>query len=155
MVEPLVFNAIIPSESGEVWKAWTTESGVRTFFAPECKIDLRSGGAYEMYFDLDAPAGSRGGEGCVILAVDPQKMLSLTWNAPPELPDIRFQRTHVTIRFESVSSHSAKITLTHDGWGTSPNWEAARTYFERAWGEIVIPRLINRFTVGPIHWGNQ
>lgn len=155
MVDSLIFDAIVPASIFEVWSAWTTESGAQTFFAPECKIDFCPGGSYEMYFDLDASAGQRGGEGCIILAIDPQKMLSLTWNAPPELPDIRFQRTHVTIYFESVSTETTKITLIHDGWGTSQRWELARKYFQRAWGEVVIPRLEKRFTDGPFHWGDQ
>ncbi len=32
----------------------------------------------EMLFNLEAPEGSRGGEGCIILAVQPEKMLAFT-----------------------------------------------------------------------------
>lgn len=84
----------------DVWEAWTTESGAKTFFAPDCKIDLRPGGAYEMYFDPDAPQGLRGGEGCQILALEGTEMLSFTWIAPPSMPEIRSQFTHVVVRLE-------------------------------------------------------
>jgi len=155
MHQALNLEEIIPAPIEEVWHAFTTEEGVVTFFAPECKIDLRPGGAYEMYFDLDAPAGLRGGEGCVILAIEPLVMLSLTWNAPPEIPMIRNQRTHVTIRFESFSATQTWINLRHDGWGVSADWQTARRYFRRAWGKVVIPRLLERFTSGPINWNNH
>ena len=64
------FEVSIPAEMDAVWEAWTTEEGVKSFFAPECRIELHPGGAYEMYFDLDAESGLRGGEGCRILAIE-------------------------------------------------------------------------------------
>jgi uncharacterized protein YndB with AHSA1/START domain len=155
MDRPLRFRSIIPASVAEVWQAWTTEEGIRSFFSPECKIELRPGGAYEMYFDLDAPDGLKGSEGCVLLAIEPFSMLSFTWNAPPEIPLIRIQRTHVTIYFESVSTSQTYITLKHDGWGTGADWFSARNYFKRAWSQVVIPRLIQRFTTGPTNWNNK
>jgi len=41
----------------DVWNAWTTEEGVKSFFAPACNIDLKVGRAYEMLFDLKAEPG--------------------------------------------------------------------------------------------------
>lgn len=137
-----------------VWSAWTTENGVKTFFASQCKLDFRLSGVYEMYFDLEAPVGSRGGEGCVLLAIEQFKMLSFSWNAPPEFPIIRQQRTHVTVRFMQIGAEATKVTLTHDGWGTSPDWQQVYHYFEHAWGEVVLPRLVQRFTLGQIDWKN-
>lgn len=135
----------------DVWEAWTTESGAKTFFAPDCKIDLRPGGAYEMYFSPDSPKGLRGGEGCQILAVEPMEMLSFTWNAPPSMPEVRGQFTHVVVQFE-YDLYGVKVALTHDGWGTSQAWREALSYFDTAWNKIVLPRLQYRFCVSIIDW---
>ena len=43
----------------QVWRAWTTVEGVKTFFAPDARIELRPNGRYEILFDLDAPEGER------------------------------------------------------------------------------------------------
>ena len=51
----------------DVWNAWTTEEGVKSFYAPACNIDLKVGGAYEMLFDLKAEPGLQGGEGLTIM----------------------------------------------------------------------------------------
>jgi uncharacterized protein YndB with AHSA1/START domain len=83
----------VPAPVPEVWKAWTTEEGAQSFFAPRCRIDLRPGGAYEMLFDLEAEPGKQGGEGMVVMAVQPERMLAFTWNAPPHLSSVRDQRT--------------------------------------------------------------
>ncbi len=138
----------------KVWHAWTTPEGAETFFAPKCIIDLRPGGKYEMLFDLEAAPGNQGGEGSVVLAVQPPRMLSFTWNAPPELPEIRAQRTHVTVRLDAVDSTHTRVLLVHDGWGEGTGWDAAYDYFERAWKQIVLPRLKYRFDHGPIDWAH-
>jgi len=153
MDEKVLFvEAVIDAPLAAVWQAWTTEAGARSFFAPACKIDLRPGGAYEMYFDLEAPLGSRGGEGCTILAVEGLKMLSFTWNAPPEFPAIRTQLTHVLLRFTEVDAGHTRVSLRQDGWGNSPEWQAVYRYFEGAWGQVVLPRLQQRFLAGPYQW---
>ena len=56
----LSFLVSIPAAISDVWQAWTTREGAKTFFAPDCKIDLKPGGAYEMYFNLEAPKGEEG-----------------------------------------------------------------------------------------------
>lgn len=150
---PLEFEEIIPAPIEAVWHAWTTEEGTRTFFAPQCRVDLRPGGAYEMYFDLDAQEGLRGGEGCVVLAIEEPNLLSFTWNAPPELARIRNHHTHVAVYLEALAGSRTRVTLIHDGWGIGKDWQRTREYFHRAWGQVVLPRLKNRFIIGPVDWG--
>ncbi len=138
----------------QVWDAWTTETGITSFFAPACHIDFRVGGDYEILFDPSAPPGQRGAEGVRLLAIQKHKMISFTWNAPPHLTTIRDQWTHVTIRFFEISPERTMVTLHHDGWGDGGEWDEAFQYFTRAWLQIVLPRLAYRFRVGPVDWNN-
>lgn len=138
----------------DVWNAWTTEAGAKTFFAPACNIDLRPDGPYEIFFNPDATPGERGGEGMRVLAVQPMQMFSFTWNAPPGLPQVRGQRTHVTLRFVSEDDGWTRVTLYHDGWGKGGEWDEAYVYFTRAWNQVVLPRLKYRFENGPVDWEN-
>ena len=144
-------EVIISADIGDVWDAWTIEAGVKTFFAPDCKIDLRPGGAYEMYFSPESPPGLRGGEGCQILALQPPTMLSFTWNAPPSLPEVRGHYTHVLLHF-FPETDGTRVFLQHDGWGTGGQWDQAFSYFTSAWLKVVLPRLQYRFSHGPIDW---
>lgn len=150
----LTFEKLIPASINEVWNAWTTEEGVKTFFAPACCIDLRPGGVYEMYFDVEADPGLRGGEGCRILAIEEPTLLSFTWNFPPDIPGLRNaqQNTHVTLSLFEETRGETRVRLIQDGWGSGADWEQGKIYFKRAWGEVVLPRLYQRFTVGPISW---
>lgn len=144
-------HVVIHAPVSEVWRAWTTHEGCTSFFAPACRINPVVGGAYEMYFMPDADIGRRGGEGCTILAMQKEKLLSFTWNAPPQLPDIREQFTHVSLYFDEMDGQT-RLLLVHDGWGVNELWDRAFAYFDRAWGDIVLPRLQRRFDEGPIKW---
>lgn len=155
MSREISYEVQISAPVSEVWKAWTTKQGAKSFFAPECKIELRVGGAYEMYFDPEASPGKRGGEGLTILAIQEERMLSFTWNAPPTLPSVRGQLTHVTLRFQELQENRTALSLVHDGWGEGGEWDQAFDYFTRAWGEVVLPRLEYRFEHGPIDWQNM
>lgn len=150
--EKLIFiETTIKASLEETWQAWTTEEGVRSFLAPACKIDLHPDGEYEIYFNPDAPAGERGGEGNQVMVVQPIQMFSFSWNAPPSLPEVRDQRTHVVLRFYQ-EQEDTRVTMRHDGWGTGGQWDEAYKYFERAWGEVVFPRLKYRFERRPVDW---
>lgn len=138
----------------KVWHAWTTRAGIQSFFAPDCNIDLRVLGKYEMLFAPQAPAGLRGAEDNLILAIQEGKMLAFTWDAPPKFPDIRKQRTSVVVRFTRLNQNTTKVTLTHSGWGEGEEWDKVYDYFIAAWGDVVLPFLKHSLETAPIDWKN-
>lgn len=144
----LVLDA--PVES--VWKLWTTEDGLKSFFAPGCRVEPRVDGVYEIYFDPSAPAGGKGAEGTRILAFEPERRLVFTWNAPPSQPAIRAQRTVVEIRLAREGEKKTRFVFTHSGWGEGPEWDATFAYFDKAWNGFVLPNLVWRVRHGPIDW---
>jgi hypothetical protein len=86
------------------------------------------------------------------MAIDPHRMFSFSWNQPPTIPEIREQRTLVVLIFEAIEAGRTRLTVTHLGWGEGAEWDRAVAYFEHAWKEVVLPRLQNRFTEGPVDW---
>lgn len=153
--DPVIRREVTVAASVDrVWEAWTTEEGIRSFFAPACHVELEVGGLYEVFFDPDAEPGRRGAEGTRLMALQAPTMLAFTWNAPPHLPSVRRQDTHVVIRLVPIGDRETRVTLTHDGWGEGGEWEQALEYFGRAWGDVVLPRLQHRFAVGPIDWAH-
>jgi len=149
--EPIRKEVTVPATPAQVFEAWTTLAGVRSFFAPDANMELRIGGPYEMLFDPEANEGGRGSEGCRILSYLPGEMLSFDWNNPPKLPSIRQEKTWVVVRFDDAGGGRTRLTLTHLGWRTGGEWPQAHAYFERAW-DVVLYRLLVRFEKGPINW---
>ncbi len=144
-------QVVVNATGDRVWAAWTTEAGVKTFFAPAAKIELHSGGAYEMYFMLEAEPGTRGSEGCSVTMVEPQRKLGFTWNFPPTLPTIRNARTQVSIELVPTNDGKTMVRLSQTGWGEGKDWDEGFQYFQRAWS-LVLSRLQYRFESGPIDW---
>jgi uncharacterized protein YndB with AHSA1/START domain len=154
MVKEKIVNLFIrinaPLDS--VWSRWSSEKGIRKFFAPACNYELKTFGKLDILFAPQAPAGQRGAEDNLILAVEEKKMVSFTWDAPPQYPEIRKQRTLVTVRFYPTTVNQTLVTLSQTGWGQGENWETVRTYFNNAWAGFVLPNLKYSLEVGPINW---
>jgi uncharacterized protein YndB with AHSA1/START domain len=148
-------RVVVDAPVTEVWKAWTTNEGARTFFSPLTNIDARLGAPYEIYFKADEPYGSQGSEGCRVHSILPMKLFAFTWNAPPQFRAIREPELHtiVYLRFEEISDGKTAVHFSQQGWGEGTEWDQVFQYFERAW-DVVLGRLKIRFTSGPIDWQN-
>jgi uncharacterized protein YndB with AHSA1/START domain len=144
-------EALIPAGVDAVWQAWTTTEGITSFFAPGARVEARVGGPFEIHMDPGAAPGSRGADDMRILALQPPRMLSFDWNAPPHLAQVRQQRTFVVVRLHPVDEKTTRVTLHHTGWGDGGEWDQAYSYFDRAWG-AVLGNLRQRFEQGPMDW---
>jgi uncharacterized protein YndB with AHSA1/START domain/uncharacterized protein YciI len=139
-------EVIVKAPRNDVWKAWTTTEGLKSFFSEVVKMELRVGGPFEIYFGPESAVGMRGSEDCKILSFLPQEMLSFEWNAPPDFGDLRYQFTRVVIMFESVDSAQTKVRFTQLGWGKGEGWEKVYDYFDKAWA-YVLSNLQKSFAV--------
>jgi uncharacterized protein YndB with AHSA1/START domain len=142
---------VIDATLDQAWDAWTTREGIVSFFAPDAKIEPRVGGAFQIYFNPLAESGQKGADDMRFMALQPKKMISYDWNAPPHLPEARKQRTFVIVRFEPVSDKQTRVSIHHVGWGDGGEWDKAYAYFDRAWGNV-LGSLKKRFESGPQDW---
>lgn len=127
----------VSATPAEIFRMWTTEAGVVEFFTNAAKIELRPGGAYEMYFLLDAPEGARGSEGCTIIEFEEGRHLAFTWNFPPHLPAIRGEHTRVDITLTPLGPDRTRVELLQSGWRCGPEWNKGCKYFDEAWRQVL------------------
>ena len=142
-------ETLVPATLEEVWNAWTTTDGVKTFFSPEAKVELAVGGSFENYWDMEAEYGLRGSEGCRVLSYLPMEMLSFSWNAPLDFGELRNVYTIVVLQFQEIEPGKVKVVLSQHGWCRGENWDKLFDYFDRAWS-YVLGNLKKRFVAGPI-----
>ena len=135
----------------DVWNAWTTTEGIKTFFAPDAKVELRVDGPFQVYINPFAEPGLKGADDMRIIGFQEKKMLSFNWNAPPSLPEARKQRTMVIVRFISRGDAITDVTLHHVGWGDGGEWDKAFDYFSKSWPNV-LKNLQKRFDTGPVDW---
>jgi uncharacterized protein YndB with AHSA1/START domain len=117
---------------------------MRSFLVKTAIIELEVGGKYELHFSDESPWGQRGSEGCRVLTYLPMRLLSFTWNAPPQFEKERFMHTRVIVELEPVGDSQTNVKLTHLGFGTDGQWNEVHQYFERAWG-FVLEALAEHF----------
>lgn len=144
-------DVVVNATLEQAWNAWTTREGIISFFAPDARIEPRVGGAFQIYIDPGAPAGMKGADEMRFMALQPYRMISFDWNAPPFLPEARAQRTFVVVRFAAVDDKRTRVSLHHTGWGEGGEWDKAHAYFDRAWGNV-LANLKKRFDQGPQDW---
>jgi len=144
-------EVVVPAGIDAVWQAWTTQEGIKTFFAPDANVELRVDGPFEIFINPFAAPGEKGADGMRIIGFQKNRMLSFTWNAPPSLPEARQQRTVVILRFEPQGDKATRVTLHHVGWGEGGEWDKAYDYFSRAWPNV-LGNLQKRFVSGPVDW---
>ena len=82
-------EVVVAAPLAAVWQSWTTKAGIEAFFAPEAEIDARVDGAFHIHMDPLGAPGMKGADTMRYLALQPMKMLSFDWNAPPHLAEVR------------------------------------------------------------------
>lgn len=144
-------EAVVKATPEQLWAAWTTREGIRSFFAPDAVVEARVGGAFHIHMDPGGEPGMKGADDMRFMALQPPRMLSFDWNAPPSLPQARAQRTFVVVRFVPLDAGRTRVTLHHVGWGDGGEWDKAYAYFDRAWSGV-LANLQQRFEQGPHDW---
>jgi uncharacterized protein YndB with AHSA1/START domain len=150
------YDFTVDASPSEVYNAWSTTDGIKTFFAPDGKVELKMFGDYQIYFFPENEPGSRGAEGERVISFEENKMISHTWGFPKAFPNLRAnQKTIVNVRFIPRENGKTQVHFIQSGWGQSEEWQKSYDYFINAWGNVVLARLQYRFAVGPVDWDNQ
>ncbi len=136
----VVEEATVAADARAAWRLWTTDEGFQSFFPSagglETNIDLRPGGAFEIFIIPGAPEGARGCDDCRILGYEEGRMISFTWTNRPDMA-VRPHKTHVVVTFDPIAENETRVTLVADGWGSGPDWDAAYAYFDDAWASVL------------------
>ena len=130
-------EATVAVPRADVWRAWTTRAGLQSFVVQDAKIEMTPGGAYEFYFNMAEPPGSRGGETNQVIAFEPERWLLFSWNAPPKFGALRNEHTYVLMRFDDAPGGGTRVRLTHFGWREAKEWDEIYKYFESAWSWVM------------------
>jgi len=135
-VRSFVKEMTIDAPVAAVFAAWTEPLAFARSYDPsrpelKANIDLAVGGRYEWLWD-----GKMGSNGCQVLCFIPDRMLTFSWNAPPDQPESRTKHTWVVVEFDPTAT-GTRVTLTHLGFGTAPHWDETMAYFSKAWMHVL------------------
>jgi len=142
--QKLVIEFEVPAPVAEVWRAFSTSDGLRTWLAPDAVVDLRAGGEWTVRF----PGGSTGGG--TILSFVPEKEIAIAALAPDKFPHVRAERTRAVFAFEPRGKVTV-VRLTQTGWKSGEEWTRAYEYL-LAGNAQLMAMLHRRFVDGPTDW---
>ena len=143
-------EVIVTAAIEDVWSAWTTPEGLR-FLTNESNVELRVGGPYEWFLDLEPDEqGRRGGQGARVLGYLPHEVLAFDWTFPPSIPSLRsaLAKTQVVVQFDQPSPGRVRVRFAQLGWQKGEDWDAGYAYFDAAW-DVVLTRLAESFRGTP------
>lgn len=116
---------------------FTKEELITSWLTVKANIELRDGGAYELFWTPDDSDQTKNSTyGCKILAFEKPYFLNVEWRGNSDhknfMNNVR-PLTNVTVHFNKIDDSTTKITLLHTGWRKGKDWDTARTYFVNAW----------------------
>jgi len=120
------------------FEMFTVNEQVQSWLAPSANIEAEEGGRYELFWDLEDREHDST-MGCGVTAIEKDRMLSFEWKGPRQFEHFMNDAdplTHVVVFFLPCCEGSAgptEVHLVHSSWRSSPEWEEARQWFERAW----------------------
>ncbi|MEO9633686.1 MAG: SRPBCC domain-containing protein [Parasphingorhabdus sp.] len=118
--------AVISSPVADVWAAFATEDGYKSWAVPVAFVDFRVGGFFETSYNPEAKIGDPANIKNEILAYIPEQLLVLkNTQAPPGFAsrDI-LDRLVSVFQFEALENGQTKITISGIGYG--PDEESQR-----------------------------
>ncbi|UCG92090.1 MAG: SRPBCC domain-containing protein [candidate division WOR-3 bacterium] len=124
------------------FKMFTENEHVQKWLTEVADIEPKVGGKYELFWNPEDRENDST-IGCTITAIEPNKFLAFEWKGPQHYKHFMNDAdplTHVVVFFISSrenkrSETATEVHLIHSGWRSSPEWEEARLYFEKAWND--------------------
>ncbi len=130
-----------------VWETLTTPLGLRTFFGPVARVELKPNGAYAVHGDEPGHAGAMH----FVESFEVGKRLVLRWGFPRDLP-IRDEHVTATLTLAELPGDRTRLLVKLTGFQSGEYWSDGYYYVEDTWDQA-LDRLKRRFIEGPITWG--
>lgn len=146
-------SAVIPAAAPEVYRAFTTTEGFRSWAVPMTRVDLKIGGMMESSYDAKARLGDPNNIKNEIVAYVPDRLLVIrNHQAPAGFADPElFGKTVTVMEFQPVGPKATKVVITNAGYGKGARWDTLYGHFE--WGDAyMLAQLKKRFETGPTDW---
>ena len=139
----IVMMLVVDKNPEELFELWSTAQGTRKFFGEEAQIELRPGGAYEIFFlPRDNPQSDvNSTKGAKLLWMKENRELAFEWTAPPFAGELNVDPlpTWIEVSFAPLAGNADKteLRLAHHGFGRGEKWDRTYEFFVRGWSSIL------------------
>jgi uncharacterized protein YndB with AHSA1/START domain len=143
----------IPASRQDVWNAFTTTDGVRSWAVPVAQVDFRLGGIWESTYNLDGQIGAPGNIKNRFLSFVPLRMVSFqAVAAPPTFPYRELlENIFTVVEIDDASAGTVRVTVSMMGYASGEGYDTIYRHFE-AGNAYSLRQLRKRFVDGPVRW---
>lgn len=144
--DALVVEGEVDAPVAEVWKAFTTAEGLRSWMAPLADIDLRVDGLMRSSYDEDGVLGDKSTIENRILTYEPERLLSIRVARPPQGFSFGALVTQMwtNIHFEPLPGERTRVRVVGLGFGPDEASQKMKAFFQRG-NEFTLVKLQERF----------
>ncbi|MGA8710466.1 MAG: SRPBCC family protein [Thermoplasmata archaeon] len=132
-LDPILIQVTVPLPIPMIYAAFTDAAQVKHWLADDAEVEPRANGAYHLSWKGETSFESPG----KILRMTPDLDIGFSWFGPPAFVRLMNEpepRTQVYVRLQE-SPEGIDVTLEHEGWGASDEWEEARSWHFHFWDE--------------------
>lgn len=144
--ESVTTEGTVDAPVAEVWAAFTTGDGLRSWMAPHADIDLRVDGEMRANYRAEGTLGDASTIVNRVLSFEPQRMLSIrVTRAPAGFPfPAAIQAMWTVIHFEALADARTRLRVVSMGFTPDDQSQQMKAYFERG-NAYTVEKLKERF----------
>ena len=127
-------SALVAAPPAKSFAYFTSPTLLKQWLTAAADVEGRVGGKYELFWQPD-DRENNSTIGCRVTAFAPGQLVAFQWRSPKQFKSFANTAeplTHVVVTFFAEGS-GTRVHLIHSGWRSSPEWEEARAWQEKAW----------------------
>lgn len=127
-------SALVAVPPAKAFQYFISPARLVSWLSRTADVEPRVGGKYELFWQPDDPENNST-IGCRITAFASGQLLAFQWRSPKQFKSFANTAdplTHVVVTFVPEGM-GTRVHLIHSGWSSTPEWEEARAWQERAW----------------------
>ena len=146
----IVHGGIVDATLAEVWAAWNTTEGLKSWLAPHAEIDLRIGGLMRTNYNPEGLLGDEQTIENIVLSYEPMGMLSIKVKKTPAgfpFPNA-IQNMWTNMYFEPAGPDQTHIRIVGLGFESNEESQRMRAFFDEG-NAITLKQLQTHFAAAP------
>ena len=127
--------ATLKCDSHQAYEMFTVNAKRTSWLTRIAEVEPVVGGKYELFWRPEDRENDST-IGCKVTAVQADQMISFEWRSSAQFKHFANHvdpLTHVVVFF-MPDGDMTNVHLVHSGWRSTPEWEEARQWQEKAWG---------------------
>jgi uncharacterized protein YndB with AHSA1/START domain len=134
----IYLSMILKCSPHKAFEMFTIGEHLEKWLTTSANVEPKIGGRYELFWN---PGDKENDStiGCKVLAIGPDRFLAFEWKGAKQfkhfMNNVR-PLTSVTVFFIPCQD-STEVHLLHTGWRDTAEWEEARQWFDKAWGNAL------------------